>query len=177
MNVFKIITSFYFTFALAINKQNKYFRFSYLDDYFFYQSYYTNNVFNCSCAIFQFNAISDYNLLYTLNLLKKNESKIIKGQLNYDYNYDLMNCFILIPNIDNIEELCIQEIDIHNKNYIIFTNKKKEFYYSFIKNQNDLNITYFPLLNYNNTIVKNNNCNYNILPNNKLKNAKNSSRD
>jgi len=159
----KLLLFLNFNFILAMNNQNKYFRFSYLQDNFF-RYYSTKNIFDFECNTAQFVATSDYNLLYTFNLNTQNITQIFKGEMFYDANNEDMNCFFFQKPIDNINELCIQEID-NNFHYFIYTNRNREFFSCLVKNEDYIDKCHDTILKYNTTPLIKNNCKYNLYPN------------
>ena len=117
-----------------IKTQSPNFRFGYLKNNY-YESYHDMDIFNRTCTIAQFTSISDTKLLYRFTWEENNSTiKINKGQMILDPSYLYRTCFILSPHLENVQDLCIEEIGNPTADFIIFTNKNNDFHYGMIKN-------------------------------------------
>jgi len=150
---------FLFLFFIMANGQRyeKNYRFSVFQSSF-YQSYFDQNIFNDSCIISQFTPISDRQILFQFNL---NSTEILKGQMEYETDYQWMTCFRLnLPSLPILTSLCIKEIGVANANYIIFTNKQNDFVYGAVKNPIYNDLLFQRMLLYNKTALYLENCTF-----------------
>jgi hypothetical protein len=143
-----------FFFILANGYQIKNYRFSSLENHYYFM-FYDLNPFEKSCCIIQFTPVSDFKLLYQFNWILENDTFLQKGDMFYNVSDYSMNCF----NLYNISDLCIQESAMHNE-YIIFTNKVKTFHIGILSDFSFYEYLYERMLFYNLSQVKTSHCKY-----------------
>jgi len=92
MFIFRFLFLIHFVMGQRYEKN---FRFSVFQNSF-YPSYYNYNIYNSSCTIAQYTAISDRQISFQLN---SNSTNILKGDMEYESDYRFMTCFQIHPSL------------------------------------------------------------------------------
>jgi hypothetical protein len=143
----------------SINTEN-YYQYSYLKNTY-YKSYHNMNILKKNCEIFQFNPISDNDILYSVTFLdNKNQSNWKKGTLSLNYRLQNMTCFNVIPPIENISQLCLIAVGNTHSNFLVWSNQNFDFLYGMVtdKTNNEECFRELSYVNYKNSSIKYQNC-------------------